>query len=460
MERSRSPSLLLLLLLSLISSSMAEIKNFKITADSRPMILLEEFGFTLHGSVIINISNATFTSNLATPDPNVLGFFLLSEENLIQAIYESQSQQRSEAPGCVLSSSFVRTLFTFDELSNGRYNNSFPISLPDQYSLFLANCASETLVTMSVHTEMYNTRTDGTRDYLSVGQAPVPSLYFVFALVYIVFLAAWSHLVFFKNRLFAHRIHFLMAGFLLTKVLNLLFAAEEQHYISSTGSPHGWDILFYLSQFLKGVLLFTVIIGTGWSFLNPFLQNREKKVLMILIPLQVIANIASTVIGKMGPFIRDWVTWNQVFLLIDIICCCAILFPIICSIRSLRKTSKTDGKAARNLSKLTRFRQLYIIVVGYLYFTRIVVFALKTITTITTYKYSSTYKYSWVSVAAEETASLAVNVVMFFMFRPVERNQYFVLDEDEEEAAQAALREECFLGVYLILIYLGSGRLA
>ncbi|XP_039145197.1 protein CANDIDATE G-PROTEIN COUPLED RECEPTOR 7-like [Dioscorea cayenensis subsp. rotundata] len=437
MERSRSPSLLLLLLLSLISSSMAEIKNLKITADSRPMILLEEFGFTPHGSVIIDISDATFASNLATPDPNVLGFFLLSEENLIQALYESQSQQRSEAPGCVLSSSFVRPLFTFHELSNGRYNNSFPISRPDQYSLFFANCAPETLVTMSVHTEMYNTRTDGTRDYLSVGQAPVPSLYFVFALVYIVFLAAWSHLVFFKNRLSAHRIHFLMAGLLLTKVLNLLFAAEDQHYIRSTGSPHGWDILFYLFQFLKGVLLFTVIvlIGTGWSFLKPFLQDREKKVLMILIPLQVIANIASTVIGETGPFIRDWVTWNQVFLLIDIVCCCAILFPIIWSIRSLRETSKTDGKAARNLSKLTLFRQFYIIVVGYLYFTRIVVFALKTITA---------YKYRWVSVAAEETASLAFYAVMFFMFRPVERNQYFVLDEDEEEAAQAALREEEF----------------
>ncbi|KAJ0987721.1 hypothetical protein J5N97_006077 [Dioscorea zingiberensis] len=439
MERSRSRSLLLLLLLvlSLISSSMAEIRNLKITADSRPMILFEEFGFTLHGSVVISVSDVTFTSTLSQPDPSLLGFFLLSEENLIQALYESQSQPRSAAPSCVLSSSFVRPLFTFRELSSNRYNNTFPISSPDQYSLFFANCAPETLVSMSVHTEMFNTRPDRSRDYLSVGQAPVPSLYFVFALAYVVFLVLWSHLVFFKNRLSSHRIHFLMAGLLLTKALNLLFAAEDQHYIRSTGSPHGWDVLFYLFQFLRGVLLFTVIvlIGTGWSFLKPFLQDREKKVLMIVIPLQVIANIASTVIGETGPFIRDWVTWNQVFLLIDIICCCAILFPIIWSIRSLRETSKTDGKAMRNLSKLTLFRQFYIILVGYLYFTRIVVFALKTITA---------YKYRWVSVAAEETASLAFYAIMFYMFRPVERNQYFALDEDDEEAAQAALREEEF----------------
>ena len=48
------------------------------------------------------------------------------------------------------------------------------------------------------------------------------------------------------------------------------------------------------------VLLFTVIIliGTGWSFLKSFLQEKEKKVLMIVIPLQVLANLASVVNGE------------------------------------------------------------------------------------------------------------------------------------------------------------------
>ena len=45
---------------------------------------------------------------------------------------------------------------------------------------------------------------------------------------------------------------------------------------------------------------------------------------------------------------------------------------------------------------------------------------------------------------AEEAASLAFYVVMFYMFRPVERNEYFVLDEEEEEAAEIALRDEEF----------------
>ncbi|KAI4341813.1 hypothetical protein MLD38_026492 [Melastoma candidum] len=156
---------------------------------------------------------------------------------------------------------------------------------------------------------------------------------------------------------------------------------------------------------------------------------------MIVIPLQVLANIASVVIGETGPFLRDWMTWYQVFLLVDIICCCAIIFPIVWSIRSLRETSKTDGKAARNLAKLQLFRQFYIVLIGYLYFTRIVVFALKTI---------AAYKYQWVSNAAEELANLSFYMVMFYMFRPAERNEYFSLDEEEEKEAEKALGDEGF----------------
>uniref|UniRef100_A0A803N8H2 Protein GPR107 n=1 Tax=Chenopodium quinoa TaxID=63459 RepID=A0A803N8H2_CHEQI len=351
------------------------------------MILFEKFGFTHTGRVNVAVSSVSVTSNLSPPEPSRLGFFLLSEESLLQVLLEIQQNPSF----CVLDSQYTTHLFTFRDLSPppaSSFNQSYPVSIPNEYSLFFANCNPESSVTMTVHTEMYNVEFNGVKDYLPAA-------------------------------------------------LNLICAAEDKHYVKVTGSPHGWDVLFYMFQFLRVVLLFTVIVlvGTGWSFLKPFLQEKEKKVLMIVIPLQVLANVASIVIGETGPFIKDWVTWNQVFLLVDIICCCAIIFPIVWSIRSLRETSKTDGKAARNLSKLTLFRQFYIVVIGYLYFTRIVVFALRTI---------SAYKYQWVSNAAEEIASLVFYVIMFYMFRPVERNEYFALDDDEEEAAEMALRDEEF----------------
>ncbi|KAL8255771.1 hypothetical protein R6Q59_030838 [Mikania micrantha] len=106
-------------------------------------------------------------------------------------------------------------------------------------------------------------------------------------------------------------------------------------------------------------------------------------------------------------------TWNQMFLLIDIICCCAIIFPIVWSIRSF---SKTDHKAAR------LFRLFCVVVLGYLIFTRIGVFVLKIIVS---------YENQWVSSAAEEMGSLVFCLVMFYMFRPAEEDEYSVLEYEE-----------------------------
>uniref|UniRef100_A0A6N2N3B9 Uncharacterized protein n=1 Tax=Salix viminalis TaxID=40686 RepID=A0A6N2N3B9_SALVM len=427
----------LLVLVLLVSLSTAEIKTLTITNDARAMILFEKFGFTPTGRVTISVSSVSVASSLnaRNPVPSRLGFFLLSEESLLQVLLEIQQTPNL----CVLDSHYILSLFTFRDLSPpplSSFNQSYPVTAPNEYSLFFANCEPETRVSMSVKTEIYNLDRDGSRDYLSAGLTQLPWLYSLYFLAYAGFLGLWIY-VLYSNKRSVHRIHLLMGGLLLMKALNLICAAEDKHYVKVTGTPHGWDVLFYIFQFIRVVLLFTVIvlIGTGWSFLKPFLQEKEKKVLMVVIPLQVLANIASIVIGETGPFIKDWVTWNQVFLLVDIICCCAIIFPIVWSIRSLRETSKTDGKAARNLAKLQLFRQFYIVVIGYLYFTRIVVFALKTI---------AAYKYQWVSNAAEETASLMFYVVMFYMFRPVEKNEYFVLDEEEEEAAELALKDEEF----------------
>lgn len=400
------------------------------------MILFERFGFTHTGQATIAVSSVSVMSAVASPDPSRLGFFLLSEESLIQVLLELQSNPSF----CVLDSKYINLLFTFRDLSpppQSTFNHSYPITSPNEYSLFFANCAPESTVSMNVRTELYNLDGRGKeKDFLSAGLTQLPSLYFCFSVLYFAFLAYWIYACL-QNKKSVHRIHLLMGLLVVMKALNLLCAAEDKHYVKVTGTPHGWDVLFYIFQFIRVVLLFTVIvlIGTGWSFLKPFLQEKEKKVLMIVIPLQVLANIASIVIGETGPFIKDWVTWNQVFLLVDIICCCAIIFPIVWSIRSLRETSKTDGKAARNLAKLTLFRQFYIVVIGYLYFTRIVVFALRTI---------AAYKYQWVASAAEEIASLAFYTIIFYMFRPVEKNEYFVLDEEEEEAAELALKDEEF----------------
>lgn len=64
------------------------------------------------------------------------------------------------------------------------------------------------------------------------------------------------------------------------------------HYIETTGNADGWNIAFYVFTFFRGVLFFTVVVlvGTGWSLMRPFLADKEKRILMVVIPLQVRVN--------------------------------------------------------------------------------------------------------------------------------------------------------------------------
>lgn len=429
------PLLLTFLIAIRLPLSHAEIRSTEIRSDGRPIIPLDEFGFTHRGFLELNVSHVSFSDPTpASPsDRSAIGFFLCTKVGWLNVLQQIQSGDIT----CPLQSRLVRVVYTFDRLAAGETSLSTPFSETDadQYSLVFANCPSRSKVSMSVHSSMYNLEgKDGPRDYLSAGRTVLPRVYFLLSLIYFVITGLWIHLLY-KKRLTVHGIHFFMLAVVVLKALNLLCEAEDKSYIKRTGTAHGWDVLFYIFSFLKGISLFTliVLIGTGWSFLKPYLQDKEKKVLMIVIPLQVVANIAQVVIDETGPYGQDWVTWKQVFLLVDVVCCCAILFPIVWSIKNLREAARTDGKAAVNLMKLTLFRHYYIVVICYIYFTRVVVYALETITS---------YRYLWTSVVAGELATLAFYVFTGYKFKPEAHNPYFVVDDEEEEAAAEALKLE------------------
>ncbi|PKA54140.1 hypothetical protein AXF42_Ash018150 [Apostasia shenzhenica] len=428
---------LLLLIIFLPNLAISEIKKTYIQFDSRAIILFEQFGFSPSGAASVSISHATLRPHPPNLNPSSLGFILVPNTFFPFIANESFFAEAEHQSFCPLSSRFVFTLLTFQNLdartSSG--NGSVTIAASDEYTLLFVNCAQNGVeVTMDVRTEMYNLEGGGVRDYLPAGKAQLPSIYFGFFLAYAAFLAAWIK-VCVRQRPTLETIHLVMAALLLFKGLKMVCASEDLWFVKRTGTAHGWDVAFYVFGFFKGILLFTVIvlIGTGWSFLKPYLQEREKNVLMIVIPLQVVENIASAVIGETGPAEKDWVFWNKIFLIVDIICCCAVFFPIIWSIRNLREASKTDGKAARNLQKLTLFRQFYIVVVGYLYFTRIFGSALEAIIN---------YQHQWVVTVAVELVSLGFYLFVFYNFQPVERNPYLYVGDEEEEAAAAALEME------------------
>ncbi|CAN0840833.1 Protein CANDIDATE G-PROTEIN COUPLED RECEPTOR 7 [Linum grandiflorum] len=410
----------------LFSISSAEIRSSEVRSDDRPIIPFDEFGFTHTGILELNVSKIGLSNDNPDLDLAKIGFFLCTRDTWLHVLQQLEDGEIT----CALQSDLVKTVFTFKDIpkNNNYYGIVYKEHDADQYTLVFANCLTSLKVSMDVHSAMYNLeRGGGTRDYLSAGRTILPRVYFLFSLIYFVLAGIWISILY-KKLLTVFRIHFFMLAVVIMKALNLLCEAEDKSYIKRTGSAHGWDVVFYIFSFFKGITLFTliVLIGTGWSFL-------EKKVLMIVIPLQVVANIAQVVIDETGPYGQDWITWKQVFLLVDVVCCCAVLFPIVWSIKNLREAARTDGKAAVNLMKLTLFRQYYIVVICYIYFTRVVVYALETITS---------YKYLWTSVVASELATLAFYLFTGLKFKPEAHNPYFVIDDEEEEAAAEQLKLE------------------
>lgn len=420
------------LVFQLLSLSSAEIRFNEIRNDNRPIIPFDEFGFTHRGRLELNVSKISLSKSNPDLDFSKVGFFLCTRDSWLHVLQQLEDGEIT----CALQSDLIKHVFTFNNL-NGKseYSTIYSENDADQYTLVFANCLQQLKVSMDVRSAMYNLEgRSNNRDYLSAGKTILPRIYFLFSLIYFILAGLWIH-VLYRKRLTVFRIHFFMLAVVVLKAVNLLCEAEDKSYIKRTGSAHGWDVLFYMFSFLKGITLFTliVLIGTGWSFLKPYLQDKEKKVLMIVIPLQVVANIAQVVIDETGPYGQDWITWKQVFLLVDVVCCCAVLFPIVWSIKNLREAARTDGKAAVNLMKLTLFRQYYIVVICYIYFTRVVVYGLETITS---------YKYLWTSVVAGELATLAFYVFTGYKFKPEAHNPYFVIDDEEEEAAAEALKLE------------------
>lgn len=83
------------------------------------------------------------------------------------------------------------------------------------------------------------------------------------------------------------------------------------------------------------MLLFLVVllIGAGYGFVKHVLSDVEKKLFAVVLSLQVIANIATIVLGETSEGSEEHATWQNISLLVDLICCAAILFPVLWSIK-------------------------------------------------------------------------------------------------------------------------------
>ncbi|KAH8274227.1 hypothetical protein KR018_009079 [Drosophila ironensis] len=319
------------------------------------------------------------------------------------------------------------------------YSFNFSMLVATQHDEGLYNVYFHACPNYHPHTKIVSFNVDieenNNGNYLSAGEMPLPALYFLMSLLFFFSGLFWVFILK-KSKHTVYKIHYLMAVLVFLKSLSLMFHSINYHFIEKRGEHvETWAILYYIAHLLKGAVLFItiVLIGTGWTFIKHILSDKDKKIFMIVIPLQVLANVAQIITDESDQSDAEFRTWHNIFFFVDLLCCGAILFPIVWSIRHLHEASATDGKAAINLRKMKLFRQFYIMILCYIYFTRIIVDLLQM---------TVVFQYAWLDEMFREMTTYIFFVLTGYKFRPVSSHPYFTVpDEDEDDDEVEVLTE-------------------
>ena len=305
------------------------------------------------------------------------------------------------------------------------------------------------------------------QSYLTAGEMKLPMVFFYFSVSYAFCFGWWVQNIRqaqadrSTGRPVIYAIHHIMSALILLKTVTILLKSIRYHFLRVSGHAEVWSFVYYLFYFLKGTFLFTVIllIGSGWSIVKPFLNGSEKKVILAVLILQVINNIALIVLARETEGESTFQGWTAVLHLVDIICCCAVLVPIVWQVNQLEKsvtvddpehpdyngedelangdttnnnnmTAKDSGnmedlaEKGRILEKLKLFRGFYMLVVAYIYSTRILVYLFSTMLS---------YQHLWFRDLLVELVTLCFYVVTGYMFRPMKENPYFGVKREVDD---------------------------
>jgi G protein-coupled receptor 107 len=100
-----------------------------------------------------------------------------------------------------------------------------------------------------------------------------------------------------------------------------------------------------------------------------------------------------------------------------------------------RQAAEVDGKAHNSLVKLQLFRQFYIVVVLFIYFTRIAVFLIES---------TMPFYLEWLGPFSSELAALAFYIYTGYQFQPTVNNPYLVVSSEDYEGKEYGLDDDVF----------------
>jgi G protein-coupled receptor 107 len=419
----------LALFASFIFSVTCRIHSLEIKDDPRFAFSIESFGFYAGGKVSLRVHDVSVSPSGPENAP-LMGFVLYPTNT--DASISQQIDKLIVDKQCALFADnediFILNISDPNSWDNKPLEETIPFD--GLWDLLFTHC-SPLGQTSSFHLEV--TFINPNNNYLSAGEEILPTLFGLLCVCFFACFGVWSWYCS-KHKADVHKIHHLMTLLVFLKGFSLFSEALMYYTMSITGHNSGWSVLFYISTLLRGVLMIVVIalIGAGWSLLKPFLNDREKKILYIALPAQILTSIAIIVVDEMAPGSIAYSAWVDVLHIADLIAAGVVLLPIIWSIKQLRDAhvaDTADEKTKNTLVRLVQFRSFYIMCIAYIYFTRILVYILST---------TLTYDMQWAAPFLEEVATLVFYVTVGYRFRPAADNSDYLQVPTEEMGLEGA----------------------
>ncbi|KAI8136662.1 lung seven transmembrane receptor-domain-containing protein [Fennellomyces sp. T-0311] len=428
------PFLLLLLVLLCCITANAVVPELIVTEDDRKAVQVASFGFLTGGQLSLNLQDF----ELSDPDdPGMVAFYIRKARRILfdeDGNEDDPDEERSspDRTACFLESSYVK-----DEVDDGTsvieeipiqstaWQRSYQVGLNEEglWQVLFVNCKYHSTVSFRLSIDQVNPG----NNHLSAGDTPLPSVYGMSSAAYLVVALYWLSLLVFRKDTRVFRAHWLMLILVICMHIDKALHSAKFYYKKSGVLTEGWQIGFYLFACVKGILsiLIIVLLASGWMFIKPFLSTKDKRVISVVVPLQVLANIASAIGSEAAVGSVDRSFWNMLLPIIDLAGCCIVLWTILQTRKHLGAGSSADGKEADLLNKYKLWSSFYIVTLVYVYVTRIIVQLLQA---------SLPFRYvTWLGEAVNESATFLFYIYIGYKFRPYPNNPYVSVPADEEE---------------------------
>ncbi|KAG0230997.1 hypothetical protein BGX31_005666 [Mortierella sp. GBA43] len=371
-----------------------------ISDDQRSIIYIGSFGFLPGGTLDLNLEDLKVLQYEGdNGEEKRIGFLIQKGSS------SSDADTIQWDEGCILDDPYFK-----EDIDQGRsefkmldttkkvfnYHHDVVPGEQEMWNMLFVNCP-RSIVSFRLKTIEINPG----NNYLSAGDIPLPKVYGASAVAYFVASGVWLYMLMRKDtRVFWP--HKLMLVLVVMIGIQKTFQVIKINYVKKGIDSEGWTVMFYIFAFLKGSLsiLIITLIASGWMFIKPFLSPKDKKIILVIIPLQILSNTALTISNETAIGSLKWSFW-----------------------RHLGEAAEAEGKVAENKVKYKLWGSFYLVTVVYIYLTKIMVEFLKV---------ALPYQYVlWLVELLNEVITLGFYATIGWKFRPYANNPYTLIDEDD-----------------------------